>query len=224
MRTKPDWKTAGIAVNGRFRPGVATPGTLADMGMLDPQAANKAVIHYQNTDFACFTAGGVTVKVLPAHLSAESSRRPYRRVRDVVYRLVEGLPDVRVCCLQFHRTIHFPAGSSDWNRMAETLVAEFGGFALGGGRIGAMELDRWKPGGGALAITAGPSERLLNSGGTGIRIDVRDSYHGGDPGESTERLLRILATEFADSVSHADLIVDRLMLLCESPRRRSMAA
>ena len=167
----------------------------------------------------------MAVEVLPGHLSVGSSRPPYRIVRDVCSRLILGLLDVCVRGLRFERTIQFPVRRlSDWHRMAEVLVAEFGWLPRGVGRIGAMQLEPGKQAGGSFDVTACRSERLLEDGRTGIRIDLRDSYYGGDADESTERLLGILRTEFADAVSSSDLIVDRLMMLCESPRRRSMAA
>ena len=225
MRVKPDRKTAGVTVNGTFALGAAVPGKLAEAGRTDPAAPNRTVVHYQSSDFVCFTATGVTVKMLPGHLSAESSRPPYRSVRDVVHRLIKELPDVWAGGIRFHRTMDIPvARSADWDRMAHVLVAEFGGFPVGGGRISAMELDRWKPSGGSLAVTAGPSKRLLDDGRTGIWIDVRDSYYGGDPDGSTERVLEVLAEQGAQSVVDADSIIDGLLRLSESPRRRSMAA
>ena len=224
MRIRPDRKTAGIAVYGRFPPAEAMPSTLAEKGVLNPQAARKAVVHYRSRDFARFTAAGVTVEVLPGHLSAVSCRPPYGPVREVVLRLIGGLPEVRAGGLRFERTIHFPARSSDWPRTAEALVADYGWFSRGGDRIGRMWLDRAKPAGGSVAVTAGPSKRLPDGGRTGIRIDVLDSYYGGDPEGSKERVLEILATEFADAVSYADRIVDALMGLGASPGRRSRAA
>ena len=223
MRIKPDRKTAGIVVYGRFPPAEAMPGTLAEKGVLDPQAAEKAVL-YESKDFARFTAAGVTVEVLPGHLSAVSSRPPYGPVREVVLRLIGALPEVRAGGLRFERTIHFPARPSDWPRMAAALVADYGWFSRGGDRIGTMWLDRAKPAGGSVAVTAGPSKRLPDGGSTGIRIDVLDSYYGGDPEGSTERVVEILATEFAGAVSSADRIVDGVMGLGASPGRRSRAA
>lgn len=108
--------------------------------------------------------------------------------------------------------------------MADALVADFGWFPWAGDGIGAMQVERGKPAGGSLAITACPSQRMLADGRTGIRIDVRDSYHGGDPDGSTERLLGILRTAFAGAVADADSMVDGLMQPCASPRRRYMAA
>ena len=107
--------------------------------------------------------------------------------------------------------------------MAEVLLAEFGWLPRGAGRIGAMQVEPGKPAGGSFDVTACRSERLLEDGRTGVRIDLRDSYYGGDADESTERLLGVLRTEFADAVFNSDMIVDRLMMLCAS-RRRSMAA
>lgn len=224
MRIKPALKTVSVSANGRFPPEAAIPETLADMDILDRRTAQQAVSRHQSEDLAWFTAEGMTVEVLPGHLSVESSRPPYRIVRDVCSRLILGLPDVCVRGLRFERTIQFPVQRlSDWHRMAEVLVAEFGWLPRGAGRIGAMQLERGKPAGGSFDVTACRSERLLD-GRTGIRIDLRDSYYGGDTDESTERLLGVLRTEFADAVSNSDLIVDRLMMLCASPRRRSMAA
>ena len=225
MRIKPYWKTVGIVANGTFPPAVAAPSKLAEMGMLDEQAALNTVFHHQSKDLAWFTAAGVTVKVLSGHLSVECSRPPYRRVRVAVVRLIRGLPDVRVGGLQFHRAIHFPVRRlSDWHRMADVLVTDFGWFGLGSDRIGTMQLEPGKPSGGSIAITACRSERRLDDGRTGIRIDVRDCYYGGDSATSTERVLEILAVEFAGAVADADSIVDGLMLLSASPVRQSMAA
>jgi len=171
-----------------------------------------------------FTVAGVTVRVLPGQLSAEVSGPPYGPVRDIVGRLVTGLPDVRVGGLRFHRTIHFPVQrSTDWSRMVDVLVGDFRWSRCGGG-ICAVQVEPDKPSGGSIAITARPSERRLDDGRSGIRIDVRDCYLAGDAEGSAERVLGVLATEFAGAVSAADSIVDGLMLLCASPRGRSMAA
>ena len=225
MRIKPALKTVSVSANGRFPPEAAIPEMLADMGILDRRTARQAVVSRQREDLAWFMAEDMTVEVLPGHLSVESSRPPYRIVRDVCSRLIRGLPDTCVRGLRFERTIQFPVRRlSDWHRMAEVLVAEFGWLPRGAGRIGATRLEPGKPAGGSFDVTACRSERLLEDGRTGIRIDLRDSYYGGDADGSTERLLSILRTEFTDAVSNSDTIVDRLMMLCASPRRRSMAA
>ena len=229
MRIDPEISAASIVAVGNFSPAVFHPAWFSLRRLLPAEAAETANVQIVSLEATAFTFDWLAVEVTTDVFSMTTLQEPYVRMRDLAVRLFdEHLPDTLVHVLGINRTVHFRvrdmrardrigrtlAPTKPWGKWATDLGPD--------GRYGGMTsltmtqlgLDG-RPDNDRINVNVEPSVRI-GEGRTGVYVAVNDHYTiDRASGESSERLLAILAGRFDESRRWSDGIIDHVMSLAE---------
>ena len=220
-----------IVAVGNFSPAVFHPAWFSLHGLLPAEAAEAAkeqlVVSPEATAFAF---DWLTVEVKTEVFSMTTSQEPCVRVRDLAARLFgERLADAPVRALGINRTVHFrvrdmrardrigqtlaPKGA--WGEWAKSLGTDGDHGGMTSLTMTQVGLDD-RPDGDAINVKVEPSV-LIGEKRAGVYVAVNDHYKIDQvSGESSERLLAILADRFEESCRWSEGIIDHVMSLAES--------
>lgn len=231
MRIDPEISAMSIVAVGNFSPAVFHPAWFSLHGLLPAEAAEAAkeqlVVSPEATAFAF---DWLTVEVKTEVFSMTTSQEPCVRVRDLAARLFgERLADAPVRALGINRTVHFrvrdmrardrigqtlaPKGA--WGEWAKSLGTDGDHGGMTSLTMTQVGLDD-RPDGDAINVKVEPSV-LIGEKRAGVYVAVNDHYKIDQvSGESSERLLAILADRFEESCRWSEGIIDHVMSLAES--------
>ena len=229
MRIQPQSEGVSIVLVGNFNPSIFTPAWFGLNNLLSASQVSSADLKLAHRDFTEFSLDWLHVTVTMERFTAETTQAPYIRVHDLVFRTFnELLNHTPLRALGINQIIHFPVkGKNELDRIGRKLaplepwgtwggklntVEEFGG--LSSLTMSQMALKE-RPVDDQLNVKVEPSQRIKQSGGYGVFVEVNDHYTAGnvENAAASKTLMNKLNDFFEESLSRSNILIDQLMSL-----------
>ncbi len=231
MRIVPEISGVNIVLVGNFNPAIFTPAWFALHDLLPESAAENAELEIAHHQVTKFSTEWLQLDITLDHFQAATQSVPHIRVYDFVVRVFgENLFHTPIRALGINRYVHFRAPSQNArNRVGRALAPvepwrpciEKLGLELEceyGGMRSLTMADTQPEGrspGGQVNITVEPSTRI-DKGRSGIYVNINDHYVvGSADANGCKQSMRLLESNFEDSIQRSDTIIDHIMSLAK---------